>query len=396
MRFRVLFVWVTNAIILLVSLTLSAFGTEIYLKSSVFNGYCVRPQNLTFRFEPDPEVMLGITGDSQFATNGRGIRGRETSWRDRYRILTIGGSATECLYLDDTETWPSLLEQYLNEGLKSRVWVGNVGKSGFSTRNHILEVRSLLPQMPDLDAIVLMVGINDLLFRLSRGVRWMYTPVDSWRYDAIHKKTFDVFPMPEPPIYTFPETRRRIGILKQRWRGEEQPEEQKGLGQDKTGAIYRVWRRNRQTSPNRRSRLPDLDEALKEYRENLNHIVDTAEEHDVRVVFVTQPTIWRADLPQEVRSRLWLGGVGQFQEMPDQPYYTVEVLAEVVSKYNGVLKDLAEERGVECIDLAAVVPKDTTVFYDDCHFNEGGARIVATALAEYLMGQKPFDKHVRN
>ncbi|MCK4773793.1 MAG: hypothetical protein KAT30_03370, partial [Candidatus Krumholzibacteria bacterium] len=187
-----------------------------------------------------------------------------------------------------------------------------------------------------------------------------------------------------------------IGILKQRWRGEERLEEQKGLGQDKTGSIYRVWRRNRQTSPNRRSRLPDLDEALKEYRENLNHIVDTAEEHDVRVVFVTQPTIWRADLPQEVRSRLWLGGVGQFQEMPDQPYYTVEVLAEVVSKYNGVLKDLAEERGVECMDLAAVVPKDTTVFYDDCHFNEGGARIVATALAEYLMGQKPFDKHVRN
>jgi len=396
MRYRLISVWFLNITISLVTITLAAFGSEAYLKSRTFNGYCVWPQSLKYTFEPDPEIMLGITGESNFTTNKRGIRGRESSWRDKFRILTVGGSTTECLYLDDTETWPALLETTLNAGLKKRVWVGNVGKSGYNTRNHVLEVRSLLPQMPDLDALILMVGINDMSLRLSRDVGWLYTPLDSWLYKGIEKMTFDVFPAPEPPIYRFPETRRRIDILKQRWRDEAPPETQKEMGEDKTGSVFQVWRQNRQTSPNRRNRVPDLREALTEYRENLTEIVDVAQRHGVRLVFVTQPTIWRADLPQEVRSRLWLGGVGYFQEMPGLPYYTVEVLAEVVSKYNGALKDLAEERGVECMDLAAVVPKDTTVFYDDCHFNEGGARIVATALAEYLMGQKPLDKHIRN
>ena len=207
--------------------------------------------------------------------------------------------------------------------------------------------------------------------------------------------TFDVFRAHEPPIYRFPETRRRIDILKQRWRDEAPPKTQKEMGEDKTGSVFQVWRRNRQTSPNRRNWFPDLSEALTEYRENLTEIADVAQRHGVRLVFVTQPTIWRSDLPEGMRALLWLGGEGRFQLRSDRPYYTVEVLAEVVEQYNGVLRELSEERGVECVDLAVMVPKDTTVFYDDCHFNENGARVVATVLAEYFMSREPLDRHVR-
>jgi hypothetical protein len=134
---------------------------------------------------------------------------------------------------------------------------------------------------------------------------------------------------------------------------------------------------------------------LTEYRENLTEIVDVAQRHGVRLVFVTQPTIWRSNLPEGMRALLWLGGEGRFQVKSDRTYYTVEVLADVVEQYNGVLRELSEERGVECVDLAAEFPKDTTVFYDDCHFNENGARVVAKVLAEYFMSQEPLDRYVR-
>ena len=50
--------------------------------------------------------------------------------RINYRILTLGGSSTECLVLDQTEAWPQLLQDRLNETNKYQVWVGNAGQSG--------------------------------------------------------------------------------------------------------------------------------------------------------------------------------------------------------------------------------------------------------------------------
>jgi hypothetical protein len=40
--------------------------------------------------------------------------------------------------------------------------------------------------------------------------------------------------------------------------------------------------------------------------------------------------------------------------------------------------------------MAARIPKDTTAFFDDCHFNEAGARMVAENLTEYLLATAPF------
>lgn len=55
-----------------------------------------------------------------------------------------------------------------------------------------------------------------------------------------------------------------------------------------------------------------------------------------------------------------------------------------VDRHNGVLRDVCRERGLDCLDRATLLPKDTTVFYDDCHFNEAGARRVASLFAEHV------------
>ena len=58
--------------------------------------------------------------------------------------------------------------------------------------------------------------------------------------------------------------------------------------------------------------------------------------------------------------------------------------------FDGRLLSLCRQDGLECLNLASLVPKDTSAFYDDAHFNEGGARIVANALTAYLSSIPPF------
>jgi len=36
------------------------------------------------------------------------------------------------------------------------------------------------------------------------------------------------------------------------------------------------------------------------------------------------------------------------------------------------------------LDLASLLQKDTTVFYDDVHFNESGAEKVSNIIAQYF------------
>ena len=60
---------------------------------------------------PLPGVFPGISGPSRVTANSLGIRGPELPPREAgYRLLCLGGSTTECHYLDDEETWPHLLE----------------------------------------------------------------------------------------------------------------------------------------------------------------------------------------------------------------------------------------------------------------------------------------------
>lgn len=59
-------------------------------------------------------------------------------------------------------------------------------------------------------------------------------------------------------------------------------------------------------------------------------------------------------------------------------------IGKLMELYNQVMRDLAAREGIELVDLAAMLPKTTEVFYDDCHFNDSGARMVAAALAEQV------------
>ena len=138
-----------EAALAIATLALCVGAAEATLRSlSRGSDFAVWQPGLAFTFHPDSALMPGIEGASRFSINASGIRGDAFSESQSYRILALGGSTTEGLYLDDNETWAYGLQQRLNEGRQTPdVWVGNVGKSGRNTRHHVFQLRQQLAQI---------------------------------------------------------------------------------------------------------------------------------------------------------------------------------------------------------------------------------------------------------
>lgn len=350
--------------------------------------HCVWPPHLKAVFSPDPAIMPGIHGQSLFIANSRGFRGDEMPSEPSYRILAVGGSTTENLFLDQTETWPQLLQEKLSAGAPSPpVWVGNAGKSGLSTRDHVVQLKYLLPELPAIDAIVFLVGVNDLTLRNLQDSA--YDPDFMTRKGAegeLLPRAFGVYPLRNPAL----PWQRRTAVWQLARTVTRRVQTTGRDYQDQAGRHYARWRAERQNATGIRETTPDLATALAEYSRNVNRLIDLAQERGIRPIFLTQPTLWRRDLSPELTARLWVGKIGT-DDGGGHEYYSVAVLADEMEKYNETLARTCQARKVECFDLASRVPKDGTVFYDDDHYTEKGSALVAELVAGFMRERVPSD-----
>lgn len=381
--------WLTNlnlvAISLLATLGLGEVVLQTYLPP--IDKYYVWPPGLHAIFNPDPAVLPGVEGETNFIINSQGLRGDEPPAGAVYRILTIGGSTTECLYLDQTEAWPQRLQTYLNDALPGQqVWVGNAGKSGLNTRENLLQMEYLLPQHPEIDAVLLLVGGNDFNLRLIEGDSYKPNYLDlPGAKRSLLQRAFSVRPTRDPNLhfYRLSAVWRLLARIDQAQTRVEQVDEIDT--EDNAGHVYAARRARRQKAT-LTGVLPDLREGVAEYRRNLNRMIDLAQAHGVRLVVMTQPTMWRPDLNQAETELLWLGW-----QPGHEIYYTPGALADGMASYNETTLEVCRTRQIECFDLAAALPQDTSVFYDDLHFNESGAQQVAGLVVEYLLDRPPLE-----
>jgi lysophospholipase L1-like esterase len=382
-----------KAAVLLVSTWIALVIGEVALRAMFPrpHEYYVRPPHMRRVFRPLPGIMPGVEGESRYITNSEGVRADELTADVTYHILAVGGSTTECLYLDQDEAWPHLLQTSLNENQHAyKVWVGNVGKSGLNTRDHIVQLRYLLNQYENIDAVILLVGVNDLTSRLRQDAG--YDPNFLQRADAeqqLLRRNFSIVSDKSLPFYKKTALWRLLRDVKTY---AFPPQYAEGETQDEAGKIYATWRERRRNAAAIRQTLPDLNTALAEYAGNINTIIDLTRHKSVRLILVTQPVLWQRDIPEELNALLWIGGVGDFQKEAGKEYYSVDALATAMGLYNETLIKTCRERQAECFDLASLMPKDTTAFYDDVHLNEGGARKVAEALTEYLTKAHSFQR----
>jgi lysophospholipase L1-like esterase len=388
---RVALVLVVCLVALGLAETMLRFAEPRRLEAPVPGRYYLWPPYWSQTFRPEPGRLPGVGPYAHFQVNSQGIRGPEwsVSRAQEYRILAVGGSTTECLYLDQDKAWPALLGRGLGRTVDGRgVWVGNLGRSGRTTRDHLALARLALEQY-DVDALVMLVGANDLLLRLSQAEEYDPHFVDDIaRFHAWALPRFAIVPetsTADAPWFARTAVGRLARQLQQRFRPLV-PAEPVVIPAD----AYRQyeWLRERRHQANRLVVLPGLDDALDEYARNVEAIVAEARRRGLRVVLLTQPALWKPE-PRPAEERwLWMGWRGRVED--SRTYYAPGALAGGLARYNRRLLGLCDRLAVECVDLTVQVPSTIEAFYDDLHFNEAGARLVAATVVGHFAARPPF------
>ncbi len=352
------------------------------------DNFYIWPPGIERTYTPDQEILPGTSPRVWFRTNSYGLRSYNPIPTDDYRILVLGGGAAECLYLNQRETWPRRIISLLHEAPPQlRVWVGNGGRIGQNSRDNILQLEKLPLKALDVDAIVILTGVDDLLLRLRQGEGYDPDYLEkpgAYTHQLDHAFRFVPYQysLPSPPFY------KKLGVWRVakriylRFFGERP--------QDPGGRMITRWRENREQSDIRLDQLPNLGPGLDEYKNNLDKIIDSAVRRGIRIIFVSQPALWKKNMLPEEKERLWMGGIGQFKTVPGQPYYTPEALAKGLETYNSLLASFCRWKGVEYIDSAARFPRDTDLFYDDCHFTIKGSERIARVISDYLLSRPPW------
>ena len=114
---------------------------------------------------------------------------------------------------------------------------------------------------------------------------------------------------------------------------------------------------------------------------NLRRIAQIARAQNITLVWLTQPTLWHKGMSEsEKRS------VAFATPVKNGKSYANGLVAEGMLSFNQRLIDIAEEEGVILIDLAAKLPKDQSMLFDNCHYTKAGAREVAKIIYNELEG----------
>ncbi len=317
---------------------------------------------LSVVFHPNEAFMPGVSGPAHYATNSLGIRGRELP-EDRAvtRILCLGGSTTECSYLDEMEAWPGLLMGKINESAPNeerRAWVGSAGISGFGSRHHLRFVRES-ELMNEIDCLVLLMGVNDL----SKFVETERLTAEIEREQALA--------LAKAPFWT----RSQVRNLARRVANVYLPNMTRHC-EDLDGANYQLRRQERRAAA-KSDGLLDLKEVLAEYALRIEQIARACRQKHVRLIVVSQPVLWSGDLDDESGALLWLGWTAH------DTFLSTAALRQGMDEFNATLASTCKRLGIEMVDLSHMNGR-REYFYDDCHFTELGAAEVARSIQAWI------------
>ncbi|NHZ86242.1 MAG: hypothetical protein GWP19_10225, partial [Planctomycetia bacterium] len=283
-----------------------------------------------------------------------------------HKIVFLGGSTTECMYVTENNRFPYLTGQLIEEKTNKQINSYNMGGSGNSSI-HSLDIllNKIMPMKPDI--VVIMHAANDYAILAYDHTYW---PVGTPRselitindyFPKIPKETFiwhlkGLFKTIYPNIY------QKIFLLKERII---HPQAQKQI------KPYDEWEGRRQYIKDR-----DFDFMQKEFRWALQMLVISSKTHDILPILMTQ--------------------ANRFKENPDK--FIIESMAPILSAgisyqtfkkeydtFNEIVREVARTNEIPLIDLAKLVPQEKEYMYDVMHYNDTGSKFVAKIISEQLV-----------
>lgn len=338
--------------------------------------YALTPnQRLEMRL--DREALPSLEPVVRSEINADGERGDPlpAHWKHTQRILVAGGSAAECYLLDQASTWSQVLQDELNRSQAlgpERVHVGNISRSLVACDYLTLMLERILPRYERLDCLITFVGASDVVAWLESetpsSVQAREIPLDMCF--PLHPRTRFRWSLRGCAL-------RRVAVgLYWKWL--------KPVGR-KSGAGKTIARNRARRAAAERllDRTPDPAPMLEHLELHFRRLLMLAKGKAKRVLVVRQPWFDKPFTPEEA-ARLWNFAHGNAHAGQVDTYYTHRLVSELMRAADEVQRRVAEELGVEQLDLMPLLERDFETYYDFLHFTPKGARDVGRAIAKAL------------
>jgi hypothetical protein len=291
--------------------------------------------------------------------NSLGLRGPEppADWNDHLTVMTIGGSTTECRFLNDNKTWSYLLGEELSDSF-SHCWLNNAGLDGHSTYGHIVLLNDYIKKLRP-RVIIFLTGINDV------------ETEDPTFHDKLNIR--GAYPDFRHYIFGNSEVLNLCLNLARGWRA------QKFNNTTNTLMVLDSGRRLILSDAVVEKRLAAQAPFIAAYKSRVEQLADTCLAWGILPVFVTQPNQFGPGKDPLTGTDLAL-----FPCDLNDDQLNGGLMWEILERYNDVVRGLSAEKGISVIDLARLMPKNSLYYYDMSHFTNRGAKEVAAIIGEKL------------
>jgi lysophospholipase L1-like esterase len=373
----------TPVLILVLSLVVVVIAAECAARAWIRfrRAYYVCLPNQRLRLHIDRETLPELDPVARFDVNKEGERGTEVPRLRRgetlYRVLVAGGSQPEGYLLDQHVNWPGALQRLLSSSVASlrasSVHVGSIARSGVGSEALDLILERVLPRYPRLSAIVILVGASDVLRWLEEGAPDRPSTLVS---------TNELFRChPEGPFGWTPGTLAITELAGRAHRRLRRPERVHVQG----GRWLRKARAMRARAKVIRATFPDPGPMLRHFETCFRRAIERAQAHADRVIVVRQSWYAKPDpLTPEELAHMWHGGAGQAWREELTTYYSIDATARLMALMDASAVHVADESGVEHIDLFPTLESNLKTYYDYFHLTPSGAAAVAAVIARAL------------
>ncbi len=273
-------------------------------------------------------------------------------------IAFLGGSTTECTYVDEDNRFPFLVGRLLERETHLKVNSYNAGRSGNNTL-HCLNI--LLNKVVNLkpDLVILMENINDLAILMYEKTYWNTNPSRSpiqERLPTLNTVGQDL----RQTFYsvrdlTFPNLSRELKRLSP-FRGKVKGDEFHGVRGQKITI--------------------DQDLLVREFSLNLQTFINICRARGITPVLMTQPSRL-TESPDPLIQKM-MGSLEASQGI------TYAEFKGAFDRLNQTIRDVGAKNQVLVIDLARQIPPVKENICDVAHFNDQGSRLVAARIAADL------------
>ncbi len=285
--------------------------------------------------------------------NSLGFRGVEppADFENYLTILVVGGSTTECFYLSEGQTWIDQLELNLENSF-DHTWINNAGLDGHSTYGHNILMDDYVAKLRP-KVVLFLVGANDMgleeLGEFDRQVQ-----IDTFSVVGLIKSASKYSEV----VSLFFNLARFFATQNQELNH---------------GTLNLLEMPYVELSDQAREEFnrPHREKYLGYYEDRLKQLINKSREIGIEPILITQPALYGFGVDPVTGVDLARVSVN---DVDGQTQW------EVLELYNDVTRYVGQENNAHVIDLASVLPKDSSYFYDMLHFTPAGAKEVAEII----------------